>query len=112
LGHEGIELIMEFKLELNHQELASAIAGEVLKILKPFLERGAIEDKIFSVKEVSEYLGVSEDLIHKKVRLFEIPFFKIGDLNRFKKSEIDKWIETQTRKPVPSLKLVNKKKAC
>lgn len=102
---------MEFKLDLNHQELASAIAGEVLKILKPFLEKETGEDKIFSVKEVAEYLGVSDDLVHKKVRFFEIPFFKIGDLNKFKKSDIDKWIETQTRKPLPSLKLVNKKKA-
>lgn len=104
---------MEFKVDLNHQELVSAIAGEVLKILKPHLENRGGEDKIFSVREISEYLGVSEDLIHKKVRLFEIPFFKIGDLNRFKKSEIDKWIETQTRKPVPSLKMVKEiQRAC
>ncbi|MBI5603122.1 MAG: excisionase family DNA-binding protein [Deltaproteobacteria bacterium] len=91
---------------MNHQELASAIAGEVLKILKPLFEKGTGEDKIFSVKEVAEYLGVSEDLVHKKIKFFEIPFFKIGDLNRFKKSQVDKWIETQTRKPVPSLKVV------
>jgi excisionase family DNA binding protein len=100
---------MELKIDLNNQELASAIAGEVLKGLIPILDKRTGEDKIFSVKEVSEYLNVSEDLVHKKVKLFEIPFFKIGDLNRFKKSEIDKWIEAKTRKPIPSLKVVKGK---
>jgi hypothetical protein len=41
----GIGLSMEFKVDLNHQELAAAVAGEVLKILKSLLEKGTGEDK-------------------------------------------------------------------
>ena len=46
---------MEFKVDLNHQELASAIAGEVLKVLKPLLEKritGKIQFSMLKVQPI------------------------------------------------------------
>lgn len=92
---------MEFKVDLNHQELASAVAGEVLKKLKPLLEKGSGEDVIFDVKDLSEYLHLDESWVYKAVSQKTIPYFKCGVYNRFRKSEIDEWIKKRSVSPYP-----------
>ena len=94
---------MEFKVDLNHQELAAAVAGEVLKILKPLLEKGTGDDIIFDVKELSGYLHLDESWVYKAVAQKTIPFFKCGAYNRFRKSDIDDWIKKRSVKPYPNL---------
>ncbi len=55
-----------------------------------------IEDKFMTVEEVAEYLGFSKQTIYDKVHDNRIPFHKIGPKAvRFKKVEIDAWIEKQ-----------------
>ncbi len=99
---------MEFKVDLNHQELASAIAGEVLKVLKPLLEKGTGEDTIFDVEGLADYLRVPVSWVYNKNTLKELPHFKAGKYSRFRKKDIDQWVKSQTRMPVPSLKIVKK----
>jgi excisionase family DNA binding protein len=91
---------MEAKINIDTLELVK----EIINALSPLLTKGQGEDKIMGVQELADYLGVNRDTIYKKVGLYEIPFFKIGDLTKFKKSQIDQWIESQTRKPIPSKK--------
>ena len=67
-----------------------------------------MEDNIFDVKQLACYLKVDESWIYKQVSLKAIPFFKCGKYTRFKKSEIDRWVESETVKPIPPLKMVNK----
>jgi excisionase family DNA binding protein len=99
---------MEFKVDLNHQELASAVAGEVLKILKPLLEKGTGEDIIFDVEGLAEYLRVPVSWVYNKNTLKELPHFKAGKYSRFRKRDVDRWVKSQTRTPVPPLKIVKK----
>ena len=53
-------------------------------------------DEIMTVKEVAEYLKIAEKTAYRFAADKKIPGFKVGSAWRFKKTEIDKWIETQS----------------
>jgi len=50
---------------------------------------------LMNVIELANYINIKEKTIYSKVEAKEIPHFRIGGLIRFKKSEIDQWIEGQ-----------------
>jgi PTS system nitrogen regulatory IIA component len=51
-----------------------------------------IEDDILTIEEVAKYLRVSERTIYDWAQKGEIPSGKIGTVWRFKKSEIEQWV--------------------
>ena len=51
--------------------------------------------EFLNIHEISEYLGIKPSTIYAMVEAKKIPHYKIGRLIRFKKSEIDFWMETQ-----------------
>jgi|SRR3989337_484274 len=92
-------------------ELVKEIASQVVELLKPMLSnngRHEAEDTIFDKKGLAEYLNVPVTWVDKKVSFNEIPYFKAGKYPRFKKSIIDKWIEDNTVRAIPSLRLIKK----
>lgn len=52
-------------------------------------------NQMLTVKELSNYLCVSESTIRKMVREYKIPFIRILSKILFDKSKIDFWIETE-----------------
>jgi len=54
-----------------------------------------VETDILTVKELSEYLKLNEKTAYRLAAKGDIPGFKVGGSWRFRKSEIDKWIEKQ-----------------
>jgi len=54
-----------------------------------------MDDRWLSVDEVAEYLGVKRFTIYKWVQRLNLPARKIGRLLKFRKSEIDAWMESQ-----------------
>lgn len=50
--------------------------------------------EIMTIKELSNYLSISDSEIRKMVRLNVIPFFRLGNRIKFKKSSINKWIDS------------------
>ena len=56
-------------------------------------------NEIFTIKEVSAYLKITEKTIYRLASEAKLPAFKIGGSWRFKKSEIDHWIEKQSNMP-------------
>lgn len=48
---------------------------------------------ILDLKEISNYLNISDSMIRKLVREKRIPFFRIGNRLKFDINEINKWIE-------------------
>ena len=50
------------------------------------------DDEILTLEEIAKYLRVSERTIYDCVQKGEIPAGKIRASWRFKKSEIDKWV--------------------
>lgn len=56
-----------------------------------------METDIMTIKEVAEYLKLKEKTAYKLVAEGKIPGFKVGGSWRFKKSEIEKWIEERSQ---------------
>ena len=55
--------------------------------------------ELFGVTELAEYLKVNKQTIYNWVNKKDIPFAKIGDLLRFDKDEIDRWLKNKTFRP-------------
>jgi PTS system nitrogen regulatory IIA component len=51
------------------------------------------ENEIMTIEEVAEYLRVSERTVYEWAKKGEIPCGKIGTSWRFKRSEIQKWVD-------------------
>ncbi|MBR6143643.1 MAG: PTS sugar transporter subunit IIA [Treponema sp.] len=51
-----------------------------------------MEDSILTIEEVAKYLRVSERTVYDWAQRGEIPSGKIGAVWRFKKAEIEKWV--------------------
>jgi len=54
------------------------------------------KDKLWTVKDVAEYLQLDEHTIYRMARKREIPAYKIAGQWRFKKELIEKWLESYT----------------
>jgi excisionase family DNA binding protein len=59
-----------------------------------------MEKEFLNIKEVSEYLGIKKSSLYSRVEKKEIPYYKVGRLIRFKKSDIDPWMEEFKSEPL------------
>lgn len=57
-----------------------------------------VDTDIMTIKEVSKYLKLAEKTAYRLAAQGKIPGFKIGGSWRFRRSEIDAWIEKQKTK--------------
>ena len=92
---------MQSKLE---KEDLTAIAKEVSALLAPLIKKtaqGSGNDTIFNLKELSEYIKLPKSWIYRQTSERTIPFIKAGRYVRFKKYEIDKWLEEKSVNPIP-----------
>jgi len=55
-------------------------------------------DKWLTLEQIAEYLQMSTSSIYKMAQGGKIPAYKIGRQWRFKKEEIDAWVEKQRPK--------------
>lgn len=95
------------KATLDTEDIES-IANSLLEKLKPILSqrKDSEDDNIFTPETLAEYLKVDISWVYKQVSLKTIPYFKSGKYVRFRKSHIDRWIETQSVKPFSHLRAV------
>ena len=86
------------------QSLADALAQR----LNPLVEVKSQDtmDVVFDKKGLADYLNVDVSWIDKQVSARNIPFLKLGKYVRFKKSHIDKWLDTIEKQPSPHLKML------
>ena len=56
--------------------------------------------EILNIDELSLYLGIKKSTLYSKVERKEIPFYKIGHLVRFRRSDIDLWMERFSSEPL------------
>jgi excisionase family DNA binding protein len=52
------------------------------------------EDKLLTKKEAQEYLRISRTTLERKI-MKEIPYIKLGKRVLFRKSDIEKYLETK-----------------
>lgn len=56
-----------------------------------------LEESIMSAREVADFLRLDINIIYSKCSRGEIPFFKVGKLYKFRKSEILRWMAQQDK---------------
>lgn len=54
-------------------------------------------DKIYTIPEVAEYLKLSKSKVYDLAKRERITFIKIGRNVRIRESDLDDWLEKQTR---------------
>lgn len=54
--------------------------------------------KVLNVKELKNYLSISESTVRKLVREKKIPHFRIASKILFDQDVIDKWLEEEQKK--------------
>ncbi|EOX1292716.1 helix-turn-helix domain-containing protein [Vibrio cholerae] len=54
-----------------------------------------MNEQIMTVKDVASYLKLNERTVYRMATSAKIPAFKVGTSWRFKREDIEKWIEEQ-----------------
>lgn len=95
---------MKAELNINTDELRQQITEDVIMALKPLLNgKGADDDTLLDKKGLAKYLNMSESWVSEQTRLRKLPFFKVGGDNRYRKRDIDRWLDSHKSLPVTSL---------
>jgi excisionase family DNA binding protein len=58
--------------------------------------------EVMTLREASEYLGISPDTLYKYLGDRQIPAFKLGNRWRFKKDLLDRWMEKKSERSLDS----------
>jgi excisionase family DNA binding protein len=56
------------------------------------------QKEVMTLREASQYLGISPDTLYKYLNEDKIPAFKLGNRWRFKKDLLDRWIERKSER--------------
>jgi len=83
------------KIEIDNSQLINDIAEKVVEMLRPLLNysHNAKDDELMDVQGLADYLKVKTSWIYEKIHTKQIPFQKAGRFPRFRKKNIDKWLE-------------------
>ena len=90
------QLSIEQRLEKIEEEIAS-----IKKALEGLLNKPQVsqaignEPEIMTVKQLSQFTGIEENMIYANCAKGDIPYFKLGKQYRFRKSEIQNWLKEQ-----------------
>ncbi len=63
-----------------------------------------MNERTLTIKELAKYLNVTERTIYNLLERGELPGFKVGANWRFRKEDINKWIEENKKMNVPTKK--------
>ena len=57
--------------------------------------------EVMTLREASQYLGITPDTLYKYLGERSIPAFKLGNRWRFKKDLLDRWMEQKSEATEP-----------
>lgn len=58
-----------------------------------------MDDRWLSVEEIADYLGINRDTVYKWIERKNMPAHKVGRHWKFKKDQIDAWVEAGKAAP-------------
>ena len=58
--------------------------------------------EVMTLREASQYLGITPDTLYKYLSDKSIPAFKLGNRWRFKKDLLDRWMERKSEQSEPT----------
>ncbi len=80
---------------------------KIIENLKPLItcKCSGNDDEVFDVKKLAEYLKVSTKWVYASIKEMNIPYIKLRGHIRFKKSAIDKWVDSHN---VPAVNRIDR----
>ena len=99
-------------IELDDRDI-ERLANKVIELLKPLLKSSPQkndQEVILDVNGLASYLRVTKSWVYERTHLGEIPHYKIGKFPRFRKKDIDRWLERSKINPEPFLELAIKER--
>ena len=66
-----------------------------------------MEKEFLNIKELAEYLGMKSSTLYFHVENGDIPHYRVGRLIRFRKRDIDHWMEANRRERVDLSKMAS-----
>ncbi len=69
-------------------------------------------DQILTLKEVAAYLKLAEKTAYRLASEGKLPGFKVGGSWRFKREDLEAWIEEQKDNSNRDVKKITKEKQC
>jgi len=54
-------------------------------------------EDILTIREVADYLKITERTLYRLVQEGKLPAFKVGNSWRFRREDLDRWISEQSR---------------
>jgi len=58
-----------------------------------------MEEKLLTVEDLAAYLQVSTKTVYRMIRRSQLPCYRLGNRWRFRKEEVDKWLESERGGP-------------
>ena len=58
------------------------------------------QEQLMDIKEVATYLQLKKSTIYTWVQEGILPSFRLGRLWRFRRSDLDRWLESNRHRPV------------
>lgn len=80
---------------MDNSQLINDIVERVVESLTPLLKQDSKsnDNELMTVGEVANYLKVKTSWVYEKVHIRKIPFHKAGKFPRFRKRDIDIWLD-------------------
>jgi len=73
----------------------------LLPSCSPNFSMNTATDSVMTVKEVADYLRVNQRTVYRLAVDRKLPGFKVGTTWRFKRADIDRWIDAQAASSLP-----------
>ena len=67
-----------------------------------------VSKEFFSIRDLSRYLGIKTSTLYVMVEERTIPHYRVGKLIRFKRAEIDAWMEGNRKECIDPEKVARK----
>ncbi len=59
-------------------------------------------EDILTIREVADYLKITERTLYRLVQEGKLPAFKVGNSWRFRREDLERWISDQSRGTEPT----------
>lgn len=85
---------MEIVMAQSDVQAIAAAVVETLKMQWNKVQEAQNDDVVMGVPELAEYLGMSVKWVYDQTASQRIPCFKLGNVLKFRKKTIDKWLRS------------------
>lgn len=90
-------IYLKIKANMDDLELRNYFLKASLGVATPSAQYSPQIPDLMNVDEIAEYLGIKPKTVYNWVSAEKIPVTKVGGRDKFRKAEIDNWLDQQTK---------------